>query len=226
LKCAVLVFQEQNKYTAGAMQRYISDPDVHVNHHDPLNSVSADSGDIEMGRAKPSSSSSLSLPTVVPIGALARPKQIRRGNSKSGIINDVTTGKEVMRTQAAFVRAEHSQEPGDKRERRTSLLLMANNTRNNGTTIPKRKHRKRSDSNFSGSHQNPHHELLTSHSSKHGMYMVSSRNIGSVDSRSIRAGDSERLSSVEQYCLQKVAVRSLYFFNIYFDGVLMLLEQS
>lgn len=48
--------------------------------------------------------------------------------------------------------------------------------------------------------------------------MVSSRNIGSMDSRSMHGNDTERLpaASVEQYCLQKVAVRSYDFFIFFY----------
>ena len=227
----------------------------------PLNSMNTtDSGDIELGYTHPppppssSSSSQPPLPTVAPgtnttssssngadvhnhhslITGMARPKQIQRGNSRSGIINCVTTGKEVVRTQSAFVRGESYQLPGTKHERRSSLLLASSHkahpkptaaaaavtSRITTKTIqPKRKHRTRSSSNYSNS-SNHIHDIVTSHSSKHGMYMVSSRNVGSIDGHSLHGhsshgggGLSETLPSVEQYCLQKVAVRIVLFIH-------------
>lgn len=200
------------------MVQYFSEPDLPVNNHSydqyPLNSDTIDSGDIELGMTRQQQVTSSSLSTAVatgngggvaskrPTSPIPRPGQIRRGNSKSGIVNCVTTGKEVVRTQTAFVRSEYLQEPRTKSERRSSLLM---------STRPRTNHQKsyraRSASNLS----KLSHEIRNSQSSKHGMYIVSSRNIGSNGIQPVQAGEnSERSASTEQYCLQKVPVCFLH----------------
>jgi hypothetical protein len=95
------------------------------------------------------------------------------------------------------------------------------------TKKEKKKHRTRSDSHYShSSNHQPLHDIITSHSSKHGMYMVSSRNISQVvDSQSLRDDngirDMNHTPSVEQYCLQKVKVRLLFDLSIYIYWMLV-----
>ena len=203
------------------MVQYFSEPDLPVQNHSyiqyPLNSDTMDSGDIELGITRQQEATSSSLSTAVatgnggsvaskrPTSPIRRPGQVRRGNSKSGIVNCVTTGKEVVRTQAAFVRSEYLQEPRTKSERRSSLLMSTRPRTNHQNG-----HRVKSASILS----NPSHEIMNTQSSKHGMYMVSSRNSGSNGIQPFQAGEnSERSASIEQYCLQKVPVR---FFLITF----------
>jgi hypothetical protein len=172
-----------------------------------------DNGDIELGMTRQQASTSSSLSTAVatgnggsvaskrPTSPIPRPGQIRRGNSKSGIVNCVTTGKEVVRTQAAFVRSEYLQEPRTKSERRRSLLL---------STRPQTNHQSGHRTQSASVLSNPSHEIMNTQSSKHGMYMVSSRNRGSNGIQPLQGREnSERSASIEQYCLQKVPVRFL-----------------
>ena len=169
------------------------------------------------------------------VNEISRPKQIQRGNSKSGIINCVTTGKEVIRTQSAFVRTGgHFQEPGAKKhDRRSSLVSVHHHHTSTPTAVKpnttaariptKENYRRRRDRNLSNNIHNQQLDILTSHSSKHGTYMVSSRNSGHADtgSHSLHDGGGDipstetNIPSVEQYCLQKMAVRELFYYCIF-----------
>jgi hypothetical protein len=64
---------------------------------------SLDSGDVELGTIVPSPVLQLAQSSAVVSGShIARPI-IHRGNSKSGIVNNVATGKEEVRVQSAWV---------------------------------------------------------------------------------------------------------------------------
>jgi hypothetical protein len=64
---------------------------------------SLDNGDVELGTIIPSPTSQLARTSAVVSGShIARPI-IHRGNSKSGIVNNVATGKEEVRVQSAWV---------------------------------------------------------------------------------------------------------------------------
>jgi hypothetical protein len=65
---------------------------------------SLDSGDIELGTVVPTTSTTqLAKSSDVVSGSHILRPMIHRGNSKSGMVNNVATGKEEVRVQSAWV---------------------------------------------------------------------------------------------------------------------------